>query len=435
MMQSKAAELTGRNKSIKYRCPGCYEEKITIFYQIDNLPVHSVLLLKTRGEALNYHKGNIALGLCQSCGFVSNFAFDPRLHEYSSKYESSQAFSSTYNSFSKRLAEHLVGRYDLHNKNIIEIGCGQGEFVRILAELGGNHAIGYDPAYDGRRSYNGPDTSSKMATFPEINDGSLNLAHPESCRGCVTIVPDFYGEKSQLLVPHFICCKMTLEHIHDTSHFIHTVRESLGERSDAVVFFQVPDFTRILHELAFWDIYYEHCSYFSHGSLARLFRRCGFGIIDIWTDYNEQYLMIEAEARRDGDANTLAVENDIEELRSKVGYFKNHYRQKLDAWKRYMNEIKVKNHKAVVWGSSSKGVSFLTTLKIKYHELEYVVDINPYRQGSYIAGTGQRIVSPEFMTDYKPDVVILMNPVYYDEINCILEGLKLKPEIVTVNDV
>lgn len=434
-MQSKAAELLGRNTSIKGSCPSCYDENISYFYQIEDLPVHSVLLLQTREEALNYRKGNITLGLCQSCGFVSNFAFDPKLHEYSSKYESSQAFSSTYNSFSKRLAEHLVERYDLHNKNIIEIGCGQGEFVRILAELGGNHGIGYDPAYDGRRSYDSPDTSSFISMFPEINEGSLNMVHPESCRGCVTIVPEFYGEKSQIQIPHFICCKMTLEHIQDTSHFMHTVRQSLGERSDTVVFFQVPDFTRILDELAFWDIYYEHCSYFSPGSLARLFRRCGFEVIDLWTDYNGQYLMIEAGTRRAGDANSLAVENDIDELRSKVDYFKNTYRQKLDTWKRYMYEIKMKNHKAVVWGSSSKGVAFLTTLKIRYHELEYVVDINPYRQGSYIAGTGQRIVSPEFMTDYKPDVVIVMNPVYCDEINCVLEGLKLKPEIVTVNDV
>jgi hypothetical protein len=434
-MQSKAAEWPGHNTSIKDSCPSCYDENISYFYQIENLPVHSVLLLQTREEALNYPKGNITLGLCESCGFVSNFAFDPKLHEYSSKYESSQAFSSTYNSFSKRLAEHLVEQYDLHNKNIVEIGCGQGEFLRILVELGGNHGIGYDPAYDGRRSYNSPDTSSDIASFPGLNEGFLNPAHPESCGGCVTYVPDFYGEKSQMQIPDFICCKMTLEHIQDTSHFIHNVRNSLGERSDVVVFFQVPNFTHILDQLAFWDIYYEHCSYFSPGSLARLFRGCGFEVIDIWSDYDDQYLMIEVGTGRDGDANSLEIENDFEELRSKVDYFKNNYRQKLYAWNQFLNEIKEKNLKAVVWGSSSKGVSFLTTLKIQFHELEYVVDINPYRQGSYIAGTGQKIVSPEFMTDYKPDVVIVMNPVYYDEINRVLEGLKLKPEIVTVDDV
>lgn len=428
--------MTERNTSKKYRCPGCYEETFTIFYQINDIPVHSVLLLKTREEALNYPKGNIELGLCQSCGFVSNTAFDTKIHEYSSKYESSQAFSSTFNSFSKRLAEHLVERYDLHNKNIVEIGCGQGEFLRILVELGGNHGIGYDPAYDGRRSYNSPDnSSSSVASFPWLNEGFLNQAHPKYCGGCVIFVPDFYGDKSHLQIPDFICCKMTLEHIQDTSHFIHNVRKSIGEQSDAVVFFQVPNFSQILDQLAFWDIYYEHCSYFSPGSLARLFRMCGFEVFDIWTDYDDQYLMIEAGTKRDGNASTLELENDFEELSNKVDYFKNNYWKKLDAWVQYLNEIKEKNLKSVIWGSSSKGVSFITTLKLHFNELEYVVDINPYRQGSYIAGTGQKIVSPEFMTDYKPDVVIVMNPVYYDEIYCILEGLKLYPEIITVNEV
>ena len=119
-MKSKAAELLEPNTSINHTCPSCFEKSVSIFYEAKDIPVHSVLLLETREQALSYPKGEIALGLCQSCGFVSNFAFDPKLHEYSSKYESSQAFSSTYNNFSKRLAVHLIERYDLHNKNIIE---------------------------------------------------------------------------------------------------------------------------------------------------------------------------------------------------------------------------------------------------------------------------------------------------------------------------
>lgn len=431
-MRSEVAELIESNATGKYTCPGCYEKSVTVFYTVRGVPVHSVLLLETREQAIKYPTGEIVLGFCQSCGFVSNYAFDAKLHEYSPKYESSQAFSSIFNSFSKRLAELLIKRYGLHEKNIVEIGCGQGEFIRLLAQLGCNHGIGFDPAYDGSRSYNIPEIPSNIITISKNNEGLLNKVHHDSCKGCVTFVRDFYGEKYRMHPPDFICCKMTLEHIKNTSDFVSNVRNTIEARSDAVVFFQVPEFTRILDDLAFWDIYYEHCSYFSPGSLARLFRRCGFEIMDIWTDYDDQYLMIEAGTMRGGDANSLAIENDFEELRYKVDYFSKNYRQKLDTWKQYLNEIKEKNLKAVVWGSSSKGVSFLTTLKIPYQELEYVVDINPYRQGSYIAGTGQEIVSPEFLSDYKPDVVILMNPIYFREVGSELERMELNPKIVTV---
>lgn len=434
-MISKGAELLEPNTSIKHSCPGCYAKKVTIFYEVRVLPVHSVLLLNTREQALSYPKGNIALGFCWSCGFVSNYAFDAGLHEYSTKYESTQAFSPTFNSFSKRLAELLIEQYGLHKKNIIEIGCGQGEFIALLAQLGGNHGIGFDPAYEGSRSYNIPEIPSSVVTNSNSGEGLLNRDHSVSCTGCVTFVPDFYGEKYRNFKTDFICCKMTLEHIHDTSNFIRNVRDSLGNGSEAVVFFQIPEFTRILDELAFWDIYYEHCSYFTPGPLARLFRSCGFEVRDIWTDYDDQYLMIEADTNGNGNAPHPALDNDIEDLGNKIDYFSNNYGQKIDAWKGRLNEIREKSLKAVLWGSSSKGVAFLTTLNISYHDIEYVVDINPYRQGSYMAGTGQKIVSPEFLQDYKPDVVIVMNPIYLTEIRRQLESMKLSPEIIAINDV
>ena len=46
------------------------------------------------------------------------------------------------------------------------------------------------------------------------------------------------------------------------------------------MFFELPDVMRELCEGAFWDLYYEHCTYFSCGSLARLFRATGFEVLD-----------------------------------------------------------------------------------------------------------------------------------------------------------
>ena len=55
-----------------------------------------------------------------------------------------------------------------------------------------------------------------------------------------------------------------------------TVRASLGDRRDVLVFFELPDQERVYDECAFWDIYYEHCTYFTNGALERLFLDCGF---------------------------------------------------------------------------------------------------------------------------------------------------------------
>ena len=48
-----------------------------------------------------------------------------------------------------------------------------------------------------------------------------------------------------------------------------------------------------------------------------------------------------------------------------------------------------------------------------------------------MAGTGQEVVSPEFLRDYRPDAVIVMNPIYKGEIGRNLEALGISAEILT----
>jgi hypothetical protein len=87
--------------------------------------------------------------------------------------------------------------------------------------------------------------------------------------------------------------------------------------------------------------------------------------------------------------------------------------------------------RAVIWGSGSKGVAYLTTLGIT-DEIEYVVDINPRKQGMFMAGSGHPIVGPDFLRDYRPDLVVVMNAIYTEEIRDHLARLGLAPEVVAV---
>jgi len=392
--------------SSNYVCPSCGSAGMSVFYRLESAPVHSVLLLPTREEALNYPKGNIALGFCQTCGFISNVVFDPSLHEYAPGYEATQSFSPTFNAFAHRLATRLIDQYDLHGKDIVEIGCGQGEFLTMLCELGDNRGIGFDPAYVGGRD-------------------------ESQAQDRITFIKDFYSEKYTDYHGDFVCCKMTLEHIQHTSDFVSTIRRSLGNRSNTIVFFQVPDATRVLRELAFWDIYYEHCSYFSLGSLSRLFRRCGFDIVNLAREYDDQYLMIEARPGNGKSETFLEEEDDLEDVARDVAYFSENYAHRLNTWRRDLQKIRQDGRRAVIWGSGSKGVAFLTTLNIK-DEIEYAVDINPYKHGTYMAGTGQEIVGPEFLREYRPDVVIVMNPIYCNEIQQDLDRMGVTAELMPV---
>ena len=75
---------------------------------------------------------------------------------------------------------------------------------------------------------------------------------------------------------------------------------------------------------------------------------------------------------------------------------------------------------AVLWGSGSKGVAFLTTLGLT-EEVRCAVDVNPYRHGYFMPGTGHRIIGPDALPSLQPDVVIIMNAIYRPEITVSLQ--------------
>jgi hypothetical protein len=226
---------------------------------------------------------------------------------------------------------------------------------------------------------------------------------------------------------------MTLEHIRDVAEFMRTVRRSIGDHTDTVVFFQVPDVTRILEEAAFWDIYYEHCSYFSMGSLARLFRQEGFEVLDLWRDYGDQYLMIEARPAEGPTQPTLPQEDDLQVTLQQVREFQKRVQASLSYWKTTLQAAQQHNQNVVLWGSGSKGVAFLTTLDL-CDQVQYTVDINPNKNNTFMAGTGQRVVNPGHLETYRPDLVILMNPLYRREVQESLEHKGLHPQILSVGE-
>ena len=119
-------------------CPSCGHAGMSVFYEVADVPVNSVLLVSSREKAMGFQTGEIRLAVCPACGFISNITFDERLTQYTDQYEATQGYSPTFNKFHRALAEELVERYDLRGKDLIEIGCDKGDFLTMLVEIGNN---------------------------------------------------------------------------------------------------------------------------------------------------------------------------------------------------------------------------------------------------------------------------------------------------------
>lgn len=387
-------------------CLACGSAALRSFYRVTSIPVHSCVLFETREAALAFPRSNLELAVCESCGFIQNRLFDLSLLDYSAEYEATQGFSPRFRRFLDEVVDDQIHRHALAGKTLVEIGCGKGEFLSSLCERGDARGIGIDPAY--RADAANPLAAERLTFFRERFDADFGPLEAD-----------------------YLCCRHTLEHIPDVADFLGLIRRGIGDRQGVTLFFELPDTERVLDECAFWDIYYEHCSYFTPGSLARLFQRSGFVVTRQWKAFDDQYLMLEARPAIQAHVQTPADSADIERTIRQVAAFEIAITRKLEGLRISLQTWRSQGKTVVVWGSGSKSVGYLTTLGLR-DEIAAVVDINPHKHGKFQAGSGHEIVGPDALVDIKPDVVVVMNPIYLNEIRADLSRRGLDPELTAL---
>jgi SAM-dependent methyltransferase len=368
--------------------------------------VHSCILLGSAEAARSFPRRDLELAFCDECGFGFNHVFDDAVTRYSTDFEESQHFSDTFNGFARGLAREIAARCNLKGKHVLEIGCGKGEFLIELCEAGDATGLGIDPAYRA--------------------DAGRSERH-----GRVEFIADFFSPKYKGVAAEAILCRHTLEHIAPVQEFARAIREMISMRDDVWVVFETPDFKRVLREGAFWDIYYEHCSYFSPSAHARLFRDQAFDVTSLELVYDDQYIVQYAKPARGPTEPRLTLEKDLAEMRVLAEHFAHRVSTVQDEWLARIREAHSTGRSVVLWGGGSKAVSFLTTLGLG-REVQAAVDINPYKQGKFTPGTGHPVIAPEALVDQPPDLVVVMNPIYVPEVTHTLDSLGLKPEIVAL---
>lgn len=383
------------------RCPACASEDIESFFEIPNAPTQSLLTISCQEEALAIPRQDIKLTFCNGCGFIFNSVFDTTIDYYTQGYEDQQGFSDTFVKWLTGVSSRFIEKYDMRGKRVVEVGCGKGDYLKLFCQIGENTGVGIDPAWVPGRG--------------------------EDVEG-VSFIKDFYAAEHGQQKPDVVTCRHTLEHIHDMQGFVGTIADSVRD-AQPMFFFEVPCIVRILDIQAFWDIFYEHCSYLSPGSMARLFRRNGLEVLDLYHEYDQQYLFIEARPAQNPPQDPLPLEESVEELKAKTKTFVTQINEQLGSWRERLLRYKAEGKKVVVWGGGSKSVGFLTQFD-DLGAINHVCDINPHMQGNFIPAIGKQYVGPEYLTEYKPDVVIAMNSVYLKEIGADLASRGLHPELL-----
>jgi len=387
-------------------CPICSTEVSSRFLKQPGVPTNCSALHATAEAAQSVPRGDIELAFCSNCGMIFNAAFEREQVTYDVSYENSLRFSPTFCEYADSLAARLVETHGLRGKRIVEVGCGDGEFLRTICRKGGNSGAGFDPSFAG------------ILDDPNI-----------------AIIRNSYDDLAADTPADFVCCRHVLEHIQQPRDLLLQVHRALSGRAGSAAYFEVPDAIAVLSGTAIWDVIYPHCNYFTAVSLAGLFEACHFTVHNITMSFGQQYLAIEASPRTNSTPLRPSYRSlDIQKLSRVVDRFRLHFRETVEQWARFLEYAHAEGRRVVLWGAGAKAVTFLNTIP-GASRVASVVDLNPRKQGSFVPGTGHQVIAPKALGCTQPDILITLNPVYEGEIRRIAANMGLTAEVITKPDI
>jgi len=384
-----------------HRCDACGEQNLVVFADLGEIPVLCGVHWAEQAEALASPSGRMTLAYCPGCAYVRNVAFDPALMVYDTTMDTNLHHSPAFQAFSAELVAHLTERYQLGGARVLDIGCGQGEFLRELCHHAGCTGVGYDAMYAGPP---GPDPSGAVFHTGFAPRGDA--------------LPEF----------DMFTSRHWFEHLDDPYEFLVDLREQAGDRL-VYGYVEVPDACYDL-ATAGWEVIYPHVSYFDAYSLCRIFRRAGWRIEATGTYFSGMFRWIEVSSRTsepdpDGLPGLEARDRQVAAIR---GFAARHVAER-DRWRETIAGLVADGARPVLWGAGSRSVQFLAAVDPQ-RSLAAVVDVNPRKWGRYLPGAGHRVDPPATLTDLQPRAVVITNPAYQGEIAKSLVELGVDAELL-----
>lgn len=326
------------------------------------VPIFQNKVYPSLEEALIAETGEVELVQSPISGFVFNKAFTPQIMNYDVHYQNEQSNSTFFKNHLQSVVK-LLKSFGIENKKLVEVGCGKGTFLEMMLNEGVD-CWGFDPTYEGSNE---------------------------------RIKKEYFDETQKGIAADIIIMRHTLEHITRPFSFLHTIAKANDYKG--YLFIEVPAFDWIVNKNAFWDIFYEHCNYFTEETLAVMFEEATTGNF-----FGGQYIYGWA---------------DLSRLRSTIPENRQFARRSFLTFDKKVEEYKsilLQPGSFGIWGAGAKGSTFLNLLDRERRFVQYVIDINPAKQNKFIAGTGHSIFSPEILLQRPVENILIMNENYSEEI-------------------
>ncbi len=373
-------------------CRFCGKKLVNTFVDLGLSPIaNEYVQEKDLDKGQYYYPLNVKV--CHSC-FLTQTLIYQKPETIFTNYKYFSSFSNSWLVHCKRYVEMIISQLKLDENSLVyELACNDGYLLQYFVPYN-IPVCGVEPAQNVAEK--AKQKGLEVETEFWNNDTSKSIV---AKRG-----------KADLIIANNV-----LAHVPDINSFVEGIRNAL--KNEGIATLEFPHLLKLIEFNQFDTIYHEHFSYFTLGTVIKIFEKHGLKVYDveelsthggslrIYVSLmsNKKYLIkesiqkvLEAESARELD---------------KLDGYKNFYNKvqkiKIESTK-LMGELKFSGASIAAFGAAAKGNTFLNYCGIGKEYIDFVADSSAEKQGLYLPGTRIPIKTPEEIRKEKPDYIIFL---------------------------
>ncbi len=329
---------------------------------------------------------DLKLYQCEHCGLVQ-FACEPV--PYYRDVIRAVGATTTMIELRKKQYEHFIKSYGLEGKRFMEIGCGNGDFLKILKDF---------PV-----QISGIEHRSDLVKC--------------ACASGIDVIKDFPESKNHSLPEFDVFLSFNfLEHQPYPGIMLDAIYHNLTEGGMGLI--TVPSLEYIENHGSYYEFIRDHLAYYSFESLENLLMIHGFEVLEKEMINRDTISVIVKKVGKENSGSIELIKPKAVDF-SSVLEGQKQTNQEIDE---LIERMEKEGKKLAVWGAGHQGFTLVSTSKLR-ERVTYIIDSAPFKQGKFAPASHIPIVEPTKFFDSPVDIILIVAPGYSDEICSVIRKL------------
>ena len=332
--------------------------------------------------------------VCTECWLVQTEDFAQAHELFDSEYAYFSSFSTSWLAHSQKYVADMIERFGLgSHSHVVEVAANDGYLLQFV-KAAGIPCTGVEP------------TASTAAAAREKG---------------ITIVEDFFGTRLATALAeegkraNLTAANNVLAHVPDINDFVSGFANLLIP--DGVSTFEFPHLMKLMAENQFDTIYHEHFSYLSLSAVDKILSANGLRVFDVQElPTHGGSLRVFAQRADTGTRERTEAVAEMLKCEQEAGVQSESYyaafQIRTDKVKNdflsFLLEAKEAGKSVAAYGAAAKGNTLMNYAGVRPDLISFVVDRNPAKQGKFMPGSRISIVDESWLTDKKPDYVVVL---------------------------